>query len=432
MLFKNITIMTENFIAQPGKFVGIKGDRIDYIGDRMPDEDFGEHYDGKDRLLMPAFYNAHSHIPMSLLRGYGENMSLQDWLNTRIFPFENKLTGPDIYQGTLLGIAEMLRFGIVSTTDMYYHGEDMARAILESGAKCNLSVGTVCFDESDYSQLPSCIAAKYLFETYHDADSERLKIDLSIHGEYTSTPKVVAQLAEYALESGMRIQVHVSETKAEHEGCKERRNGMTPVQYLNSLGLLGPKTTAAHCVWLEGEDSEVLAEKNVSVATCPKSNLKLASGICDVPDLMAKGVNIAIGTDGVASNNNLNMLEEIKFFALLHKCNAMDPTLITPGQALRTATRNGALSQGRMDCGIIKEGFKADLIVLKTDEPYMKPAHNLTNNIVYSSVGTDVCLTMSDGKVLYKDGLYLTIDIEKVLWNAEQIKDRVLVELANK
>ncbi len=429
MLFKNITMMNEEFVAESGKFVGIKDDRIDYIGDRMPDEDFGEHYDGKDRLLMPAFFNAHSHIPMSLLRGYGENMTLQDWLNTRIFPFENQLTGEDIYQGTLLGLAEMIRFGVVSTTDMYYHGEEMCRAILESGAKCNLSVGTVCFDDSEYCQLKSYEAAKSLFENYQDVNNGSLKIDLSIHGEYTSTPKVVAQLAEYAEESGMRIQVHVSETKEEHEGCKQRREGKTPVQYLDSLGLLGSKTTAAHCVWLEGEDSEILAQRGVSVATCPKSNLKLASGICDVPGLMAKGINVAIGTDGSASNNNLNMLEEIKFFSLIHKGHTLDPTVITPAEALRAATGNGALSQGRTDSGIIKEGYKADLIVLKTDEPYMKPLHNITNNVVYSAVGTDVCLTMSNGKVLYKDGLYLTIDIEKVLWNAEQIKDRVLAEL---
>ena len=429
MLFKNITIMNEDFVAEPYKFVGIKDDRIDYIGDRMPDEDFGEHYDGKDRLLMPAFFNAHSHIPMALLRGYGENMTLQDWLNTRIFPFENQLTGEDIYHGTLLGIAEMLRFGIVSTTDMYYHGEEMCRAILESGSKCNLSVGTVCFDDSDYKKLPSYEAAKYLFENYQDADQGNLKIDLSIHGEYTSTPKVVAQLAEYARETGMRTQVHVSESEAEQEGCKQRRNGMTPVQYLNGLGLLDCKTTAAHCVFLEGEDSDILAEKGVSVATCPKSNLKLASGICDVPGLMAKGINVAIGTDGSASNNNLNMLEEIKFFSLIHKGRTLDPTIITPAEALMAATRNGALSQGRADSGVIREGFKADLIVLKTDEPYMKPIHNLTNNVVYSAVGTDVCLTMSSGKVLYKEGLYLTIDIEKVIWNAEQIKERILTEL---
>jgi 5-methylthioadenosine/S-adenosylhomocysteine deaminase len=429
VLFKNITAMNADFIPEAGKFVGIKGDRIDYIGDRMPDEDFGEHYDGKDRLLMPAFFNAHSHLPMTLLRGYGENMALQDWLNTRIFPFENRLTGEDIYQGTLLGLAEMIRFGIVSTTDMYYHGEEMCRAILESGAKCNLSVGTVCFDDSDYRTLPSYRAAKSLFENYQDANGQSLKIDLSIHGEYTSTPKVVSQLADYAEESGMRVQVHVSESKEEHEGCKTRRCGMTPVQYLADLGLLGKKTTAAHCVWLEGEDSAILAEKGVSVATCPKSNLKLASGLCDVPGLMSKGINVAIGTDGSASNNNLNMLEEIKFFSLIHKGHTLDPKVITPAEALKAATRNGALSQGREDSGIIREGFKADLIVLKTDEPYMRPIHSLTNNLVYSAVGTDVCLTMANGKVLYKDGLYLTIDIEKVIFSAEQIKERILNEL---
>jgi len=356
-------------------------------------------------------------------------MTLHAWLNDRIFPFENHLTGEDVYHGTLLGIAEMLRFGIVSTTDMYYHGEDMCRAILESGAMCNLSVGTVCFDDSAYRELPSFAAAKYLFENYHGAGNGNLLVDLSIHGEYTSTPKVVSQLAEYGLETGMLVQVHVSETREEHEACKERRGGATPVQYFRDMKLFDNKTTAAHCVWIEGDDYDILAEKGVSVATCPKSNLKLASGICDAPGLMARGVNVAIGTDSAASNNNLNMLEEIKFFALIHKANKMDPTIITPGQALAAATVNGARSQGRMDTGLLKEGFRADLIVLKSDEPYLKPCHSVVNNIVYSAVGTDVCLTMAGGKVLYKDGVYTTIDIEKAMWNAERIRSRIVTAL---
>ena len=430
MLFKNIAIIDDNFEIKENMYVEVKGSFIEYIGETEPlgAKDI-DSYDGSGKLLMPGFYNAHSHVPMSLLRGYGENMQLSDWLNKRIFPFEDKLTGDDIYNGTMLGMAEMIRFGIISTTDMYYHGDEMARAVIESGAKMNLSIGTVCFNDSSFKELSQYSETKRLNEQFKNNYENRLIMDLSIHGEYTSTPKVVEGLADYARESGLRVQVHVSESVEEHEACKERREGKTPTQYLNELGLFDSPATAAHCVNLEGEDFDILAEKGVTVANCVKSNLKLSSGFCDVPMLMKKGVNIAIGTDSVASNNNLNFLEEIKFFALVHKGHSFDPTVITPKEAVACATLNGAKSQGRNDCGSIKVGNRADLIVMDISSPYMKPTHNLLNNLVYSGVGTDVCLTMSDGKVLYKDGEYKTIDIEKVIYNCEKIKNRILSEL---
>jgi 5-methylthioadenosine/S-adenosylhomocysteine deaminase len=410
-------------------YVGIKGDAVDYIGTEAPRDSYGEEYDGKGKFLMSGFFNSHAHTPMTLMRGYGENMSLQDWLTKRIFPFEDKLNSEAVYAGMLLGIAESLRFGIVSTTDMYYFGDDMARAILESGVKNNLGRGVVNFsEEGDINDLAGFQETKHLFETYHNEGNGRLKVDVSLHGEYTSNPKTALHLAVYMKSMGANMHVHVSETEFEHEECK-KRHGLTPVQYLSKHGIFDTKATAAHCVWLEGDDFDILAEKNVTVASCPISNLKLASGVCNVPLLQNKGVNVAIGTDSVASNNSLNMIEEMKVFAIANKGKQYDPTLITPAETLKAATYAGAKGQGRDDCGKLAVGFKADLIVMDLSKPNMRPVHDLANNIVYSASGSDVLLTMVDGKVLYQNGEYLTIDIEKTIFEAEKATNRILGEL---
>jgi len=429
MLFRNITLLDENFNVQENMYVGIKGDRIDYIGDIMPEEDYGEVYEGTGKLLMSGFFNSHAHTPMTLMRGYGESMSLHDWLNKRIFPFEAHLTGDDVYYATLLGIAESLRFGIVSTTDMYYFCDRIAEAFIASGAKANISRGITCFTDGDLKDIPAYRESKELYEQYNESGEGRIRIDMSLHAEYTSTPKIVAQLAELTKELGAQMHVHISETKEEHEGCKERHQGKTPVEYLNDLGLLDCKTTAAHCVYVEGRDFQILKEKGVTVASNPVSNLKLASGVCNVPRLLEEGINVAIGTDSVASNNSLNFIEEMKFFGLLHKERFKDPRLTTPRQTLYAGTRAGAIGQGREDTGILKKGYKADLIVLDITGPHMYPAHDLVNNLVYSASGSDVVLTMVDGKVLYREGEFLTIDMEKVRFETKRSIDRIVEAL---
>jgi 5-methylthioadenosine/S-adenosylhomocysteine deaminase len=366
---------------------------------------------------------------MTLLRGYGENLKLQDWLTTRIFPFEEKLTGESVYAGTLLAIAESLRFGIVSTTDMYYFCEDMLRAFFESGAKVNVSRGITCFTDAELVDLDSFKEAKSLFETYDGAANGRIRAEMSLHAEYTSNPKIAAQLADYANSVGAGMHVHISETQTEHEECKARRGGKTPVAYLASLGFFETRTTAAHCVRVTDEDMDVLAQKGVTVASCPISNMKLSSGVCNVPRLLEKGVRVAIGTDGAASNNSLNFIEEMKFFALANKLMRGDPTLISPAETLRAATLSGAESQGRPDCGVMRAGALADLIVVDMSVPNMRPVHDVLNNLVYSASGGDVILTMVDGRTLYRDGEYATIDIEKAMYEADRATAGILGEL---
>nr|MCR5845746.1 amidohydrolase family protein [bacterium] len=256
MLFSNISILDENFDYQEGKWLGVLDGKIAYIGDEDPRAaadapDYGEVIDGKDRLAMPALYNAHAHAPMTLLRGYAENVPLQQWLNDLVWPFEAKMTAEDNYWATLLSCAEMARYGVVSFSDMYYHARDRARATVECGLKANLCEGLLAFEPKPYDEYPIAQLNLDLIDELHGADEGRILIDYCIHAEYTSNPITCAGVAEAAKAAGLPIHVHVSETKSEHEECKERHDGMTPIQYFESLGVLDVPVIAAHCVWVE-------------------------------------------------------------------------------------------------------------------------------------------------------------------------------------
>ena len=428
MLFEHIDYLDENFEVKKDAFIGVKDGKIAYIGTEKPEEDFGEIYNGKHGLMMSGFVNAHSHAPMTLLRGYGENLPLDRWLNEKIFPFEDKLTDNAIAASTTLACAEMIRFGTVSFSDMYFFSQTMAKSILDSGMKCNLSRGLTVFSDQDYEQLEAYKDNVDLLKNYQNAGNGRLKIDLCIHGEYTTTPKVVKALAKHAKSENVNVHIHLSETKKEHEECKQR-HGKTPAKYFADLGLFDQPTTAAHCVWVEDEDIELFKKYGVTVACNPVSNMKLASGFAPIPKMLEKGVNIALGTDGCASNNNLNIMQDLYLFALLYKGVTGDPTVVTPKQALMAATLNGFKSQGRMDSGKIAVGQKADIIVINTDVPNMYPATDIACNLVYSAQGNDIKLTMVDGKVLYKDGEYLTIDIERAKAQTQMHTDAILQQL---
>lgn len=426
MLFKDITIIDESFQVKEHRYVGVKGDRIACISDTLPREDYGEVYDGKNKLLIPAFYNMHSHLPMFLMRGYGENLPLMTWLQGRVFPFEAQLTPDDMYWGALMGVAEMLRYGIGATEDMYLHYDAQARALIDGGVKANYAACVLWTGEEPYRDIQVYRDALESIQKYNGFDNGRIRTTFSLHAEYTSTEKVARAVAEACAANGSTMQVHVAETAGEVEACRKNHGGRSPVRYLSDCGIFDTPTVAAHCVHLDDEDIAILKAHNVTAATCPKSNAKLASGICPVTALLSAGVNVAIGTDSVASNNNLNMIEEMRFFNLLQKATTYDPTVITPEQTLYAATRAGALAQQREDCGFVKEGFRADLTVLDIDTVYMKPVYNLLNNLVYAASGNDVVLTMVDGKVLYRDGSYPTLDIERIQYECEKSRQRIL------
>ncbi len=433
MIFEKIGIIDSEFEFQSDMYVATREDRIVYIGKERPSEEIyhfaGPVYDGKRKVLLPGFVNAHGHSPMCLMRGYGENLPLDAWLNTRIFPFEAKLYRKGVYWSTLLTMAESMRFGIVSTSDMYMLCDDMIRSISESGMKSNICHSVTNIDGKRPEENPSLKNMRDLILMYDGFENGRIITDACLHAEYTNDETTIRRVAETAMEFDVRTQVHVAETSSETEGCRQRHQNRTPVQYLADMGIFDVPVTAAHCVWLNDEDRAILRDKKATVAANVISNLKLNSGICDIPKLQKAGVSVAIGTDSVASNNSLDFFEEMKTFALLAKIKGGNDIIVRPEDVLYSATRAGALAQGREDCGLVQEGFKADLIVVDLDVPNMQPIHDVRNNLVYSASGKDVLLTMVDGKVLYKDGEYCTLDIEKVMSETDAARKKILSEL---
>jgi len=433
VLFQDIAYIDSDFKVAHG-YVGVRGGRIAYVGEQAPGPEhaavFQSTYSGSGRLLIPGLHNAHAHAPMTLLRGIAENLPLDAWLNEKVFPFEAHVDEQRALPATRLAIAEMLAFGVVSFADMYYFSDARAQAVMESGIKINMSEGIIVFDEAlSYDDLPAKAKNEYLIGAYQGANDGQIVVDLCIHTEYTTTPKVVQAVGELAVQHGLRTQIHLSETRKEHEECKARRGGLTPAAYFESLGFFRQPCIAAHCVWAEPEDWEIFKRNKVTAVCNPASNMKLGSGFAPVGEMLAAGVNVALGTDGVASNNSHNLLKDMYLFALLYKGATGDPTVVTPAQALYAATRAGALALGREDTGLIAEGMRADLAVLDIDKPWMQPTHDLLTNLVYSAQGSDVVLTMADGRILYRDGQHLTIDVARAAAETAAAAQEIHAEL---
>ena len=417
-LIKNVTAVTmddeKNLFANA--FIGIKGGKITYVGTELPAEPAETVIDGEGRIAMPGLVNTHSHAAMSLMRGYADDYVLQEWLNDHVFPIEGKLVGDDVYWAMLWTQAEMLATGTIAYTDMYMHLPKMAEAAVDGGLYANVSNGAMCFDPAGYHFDTDSVMAqnREVLEKYHGADNGRVKLDVSIHAEYTSFPGLWQDFSHFAKENGLNMHIHLSETRSEHENCVEKY-GKTPTAILAENGVFDTRTTAAHCVWITEEDMAILKEKNVTVAHNPVSNLKLASGIAPVAKMFEKGVRVALGTDGVCSNNNHDLFEEIKLAALLQKGENYDPRLMPAYRALWMATRAGAFAQGReQEIGQLTAGFDASLILIDTEKPGLYPVHNPVSTLAYSVRGGDVSLTMIRGKVLYENGRYTELDIEQI------------------
>lgn len=394
-------------------YVGVKGDKICYVGREKPEGDYGRVYDGKNKVLIPGLVNAHTHSPMTLLRGYAENLPLDRWLNERVFPFEDRLNCERAYYGTMLSAAEMLRSGTTSYSDMYFFADGVIKAASESGMKTNFCRSVTSFSDVDFMKDDRVAEAIDAAEKYHNTQNGRIKIDFSLHAEYTNTLSMIEQFGEYTRTRDFITHIHMSETKSEHENCK-KKYGKTPARLFYDSKILDSKCLFAHCVWIEDEDIELLKEKNASIVTCPASNLKLGSGVLDSFKILNSGINLALGTDSASSNNGLDMLREMYLAAILPKGIYRRADIVSPKDVLKMATVNGAAAQGRYDCGVIKEGYKADLAVISLDSPNMYPDYNVINNIVYSAEKSDVILTMVDGRTLYENGEFMTVDVEKI------------------
>lgn len=399
-------------------YVQVSGKQIVFVGTNRPEAFDGREIDGTGKVLMPGLVNAHTHVPMTLMRGYADGYDLQTWLNDYIFPAEARLDARSVRAGTALGLAEMIAAGVTSFSDMYYFCDEIVEETIKAGLCANISRGVTQFSPGfDPETQAACQEMRALVSKWHGAHDGQIQVDVSIHGEYTSYDRVWQYLAEYAAEHQLGMHVHCSETRSEHEGSL-KRNGKTPAQTLDQYGVWDTRALAAHCVWLTEEDMALFAQKGVTVVHNPVSNLKLGSGIAPVPAFLKAGVNVALGTDGVSSNNSHDLWEEIKLAALLHKGVGCDPQAVSPLEALRMATVNGARAQGR-NSGQIAPGRDADLILVDFRAPNLIPCHDVMSGLVYSARGSNVAVNMVGGTIIYENGVFHTIDLERVIWEVE-------------
>lgn len=418
ILIQNVTavLLDEGKTVLQNAFVAVENGKISYVGDKRPEGEFQDVICGKGQVLMPGFVNCHTHVPMTLLRGYGGGCDLQTWLNEYIFPAEAKLDRRAIAAGTNLGLAEMISSGVTCVVDMYAHTGTIAQCVLDAGISANLSCGGLYFGPAEDFSPESCNDCKnqrVLTEQWHGAGDGQILVDASIHGEYTSNAPLWRWMAEYAGEHDLGMHVHVSETRAEHEGSLSR-NGKTPIQTLDQYGVWdNGRGVAAHCVYTTAEDWEIMKKKGISCAHNPYSNLKLGSGVAPVPAMLAAGVNVTLGTDGVSSHNSIDPFADMKLAAVLHNGMTTNAQAVTPYQALQMATANGGKALGRKT-GKIEVGYEADLILVDFEAPNNFPCHDVIENLVYASHGYNVTMNMARGKVIYKNGVYYTIDLEKV------------------
>lgn len=422
-LIKNVKLPEEYGFGTESVFVEVNDRVFGEIGTSVPvtESQYDRVIDGKGNLLIPGLYNMHCHAAMTIFRGYGEDLPLDRWLNEKIFPAEERLTEESVRVGTELAVAEMLASGVVSFSDMYMFEDVVAKVAIDTGIKANLSRSIVSFDDGDPAKDHRFLESKALVSDFHGADDGRVLIDMSLHAEYTNTERMSRFIAEYAATNHLGVQVHISETEKEHKECMERRDGRSPTKFFYDCGLFEARTTAAHCVWVTDEDMALLREKKVAAAHNPVSNLKLGSGVMPLRRMLDHGVLVTLGTDGAASNNNLDILKEMQYAILLGKGISRAPESVLASEMLPLVTVNGALAQGRENCGKIKTGYRADAVLVDLDTVNTIPSYGYETTLLYSARGSDVRMTMVDGRVLYENGDYKTIDIEKLKYQAKDV-----------
>lgn len=415
-LFSNVTalLMDDARTVLPNTYVLVEGGKIVSVSQTRPQGFDGKQVNGGGKVLMPGFVNAHTHVPMTAMRGYGGGHDLHSWLNDYIFPAEAKWDDKAIRICADLGLAEMISSGVTCLCDMYMYTPTVAQAIADAGMSGNVGVGAVFFGEKfSEAACADCAKQQALFDRWHGYDNGRILVDSSLHAEYTSQEGLVEWIADFAKTHGLGVNVHVSETQKEHEECKARHGGLTPIQYLEKCGALDVRATAAHCVWTTPEDWAIMAKHGVTCVHNPASNLKLGSGVAPIPAMKQAGVNVALGTDGVSSHNAADFFFDVKLAAILHNGVGCDPLALTAWDALEMATANGGAALGRKT-GRIAPGYDADLILVDFDAPNLIPCHDVAENLAFAAHGSNVVMNMCRGKVIYKDGQFLTIDMERV------------------
>ncbi len=427
VLIKNGTILTmdpQNAIIKEG-VLGIQGDTISYIGSGEKKEFQAKRIiDAKGGLVLPGLINGHTHAAMTLFRGLADDLPLMEWLNNYIFPAESRMDADFVYSGTLLACAEMIMSGTTTFCDMYLFEDEVARAAKEAGMRSLVGEVLYDFDSPNYGPIENGL--KYTEGLINKwQDDPLVSIAVEPHSLFTCSPELLSRSNELALKYNVPLIIHVAETRSEIDEVN-KRYGKGPVEHLKSLGLLGPQLIADHCVHLGQEDIRMFAENDVKAIHNPESNMKLASGIAPVPDMLKNNVTVGLGTDGCASNNNLDLFAEMDMAAKLHKINTMDTTVMDAVTVMRMATIEGAKALG-MDkmTGSLEKGKKADVIVLDTKKPHLTPMYNPFSHLVYSARGNDVTHCIINGQLLMEDRKLLGIDLYEIMEKARQKSEDV-------
>lgn len=415
-----ITVNPQNEVITDGAIAYENGQLI-YVGKTPEDlSSYDEVIDAKNKYIMPGLVNTHGHLGMALLRGYSDDTPLQQWLEENMWPLEAQFTGEHVKWGSSLSIIEMIRTGTTTFVDMYDHMGEVAKLVDETGLRAGLCRGMIglCSEEERKQKLADSVA---FANEWHNQANGRIKVMMAPHAPYTCSPEFIQQILEEADRLKLPIHIHMSETKWEVEQ-NVKDYGVRPVNHLENLGVFSRPTLVAHAVHLTDEEIEILAKYDVKVSHNVVSNLKLASGVAPVPQMLEKGVSVSLGTDSVASNNNLNLFEELKLAAIVHKGVTYDPVVVPAEQALRMATINGADGVFQKEqLGSLEVGKAADFIMIDANQAQYQPAHNPISHIVYAGNGRDVTDTVVAGKFLMRNRQLLTIDEERAIFEANRM-----------
>lgn len=424
-LIKNALILSpNNFIDKPQDIL-IKNDLISEISDEINNDNVDKIIDATDKILLPGLVNTHTHLSMTLFRGLADDLSLDEWLNDNIWPIEANLNGYYCYIGALLGAIELIKSGTTTFSDMYFYMEDVAKAVEESGIRAVLSYGMIDFGDEERRKA-EIEENLQLYKNCHNTADGRIKVFFGPHSPYTASEELLKEVRRLATENNIGIHIHVSETQKEINDVSSEK-GLRPFEYLESIGFLGPDVVCAHSVWLSDKEIEIIKKNDVKVSHNPCSNMKLASGIAPVSKLLENDICVGIGTDGASSNNNLDLIEELKTASLLQKVATLDPKVLTSDESLAMGTINGARALGLEDeIGTIEVGKKADLILIDKNNANMVPdSSNLSSNVIYSANGSNVDTTICNGQILMENRKLTTLDEQDIYKKAKEALDEL-------
>jgi len=434
IVIHNGTIITVNsdFDIIENGVVCIKGGRIEKVETRtgdLPLLEAKETIDAKGGIIMPGLVNTHTHLPMTLFRGLADDLPLSVWLSEHIFPAEGKHIHPEsVRLGTLLACAEMILSGTTACCDGYFFEDEVASTVYMSGMRAVLGQGVIDFPAPGVPNPSDNIKHAVAFTEKWQGVSPLITPSIFCHSPYTCSAETLKRAKDAAASKGLTFQIHIAETKAELDQMQSDQK-TTPVQFLDRIGILDENTLLVHCIWINDDDIETIAKRRTKVSHNPESNMKLSSGVAPVPQLLKADISVGLGTDGCASNNDLDLFQEMDLAAKLHKVNTLDPTVMDARTVVKMATLDGAKAIGLdQSVGSLEAGKEADLIIIDIDKPHLVPMYNPVSHIVYTVRGSDVRDVIVSGKFLVKDRSLRTIDLEdtidKVIEIGKVIKKR--------